>query len=71
MSEFTREALPIMFMFGCVLLLVPFIAVAMWMAFDGDRLREPEGEAQVGLREVQPAEPTTPRPISAEATSAA
>lgn len=40
MSETMREALPIIFMYGCVLLLGPFVGFAMWAAFDGDRLRE-------------------------------
>lgn len=70
MSETMREALPIIFMSGCVLLLAPFIALAMWMAFDGDRLREPEVEPQVELREITSGQATT-RPITAEATSAA
>ncbi len=39
MSDFMREALPIMFMYGCVLALGPFVGIAMWMAFDGDRER--------------------------------
>ena len=42
MSEFMRQAIPIFFMFGCVLGLLPVIAFAMWAAFDGDRLREAE-----------------------------
>lgn len=37
MSEFTRELIPILFMYGFVLLLGPFIGFAMWMAFEGDR----------------------------------
>ena len=37
MSETMREAIPIIFMFGCVLLLGPFIGFAMWMMYDGDR----------------------------------
>jgi hypothetical protein len=40
MSEFAREALPIAVMYGFVLLLAPFIGYAMWIAFEGDRLRE-------------------------------
>jgi len=40
MSETTREMIPILFMYGFVSLLAPFIGFAMWMAFDGDRLRE-------------------------------
>ncbi len=47
MSEFVREALPIFFMYGVVLLLGPLIGITMWMAFDGDRLRE--GETQADL----------------------
>lgn len=47
MSEFMREALPIIFMYGVVVLLGPFIAFAMWMAFDGDRLREEDSAANV------------------------
>lgn len=39
MSDLTREMIPIIVMYGFVLLLAPFIAMAMWMAFDGDRLR--------------------------------
>ena len=54
MSEFMREALPIFFMFGCVLALGPFIAVAMWMAFDGDRLREPVEVAAPAAEVVNP-----------------
>jgi hypothetical protein len=42
MSDTMREVLPVVFMFGCVLALGPFIAFAMWLAFDGDRLREDE-----------------------------
>ncbi|MCW2928724.1 MAG: hypothetical protein JWM86_2692 [Thermoleophilia bacterium] len=37
MSEFMREAIPIIVMYGFVLLLAPFIGFAMWMALDGDR----------------------------------
>ena len=44
MSETTREMIPILFMYGFVFLLAPFIGFAMWMAFDGDRLREEEAE---------------------------
>jgi hypothetical protein len=44
MSEFWTQALPIVFMYGCVALLGPFVAIAMWMAFDGDRLREDVAE---------------------------
>lgn len=54
MSEFMREALPIFFMYGCVLALGPFIAIAMWMAFDGDRLREPEEVATSSVDVVNP-----------------
>lgn len=42
MSELTREIIPIVVMYGFVLLLAPFIAVTMWVAFDGDRLRVDE-----------------------------
>lgn len=44
MSELTREMIPIIVMYGFVLLLAPFIGITMWVAFDGDRLREPELE---------------------------
>ncbi len=74
MSEFMREALPIIFMFGCVLALVPFISIAMWMAFDGDRLREPEAEVATThpLTEAAPIAVQTAQPlVTAEATSAA
>ncbi len=47
MSDFMREALPIMFMFCCVLALGPLVGFAMWMAFDGDRLREDHAELPV------------------------
>ena len=39
MSETMREAIPIIVMYGFVLLLAPFIGFALWMAFDGDRVR--------------------------------
>ncbi len=67
MSEFMREALPIIFMYACVLALGPFIAFAMWMAFDGDRLRD-DAALQVAAA---PERDTAPRQITAEATSAA
>lgn len=41
MSELAKEILPIAVMYGFVLLLAPFIGVTMWVAFDGDRPREP------------------------------
>lgn len=44
MSELARELIPIVVMYFFVFLLAPFIAVTMWVAFDGDKLREPEGE---------------------------
>ena len=72
MSEFMREALPIIFMYACVLALGPFIAVAMWMAFDGDRLREPEAAADPALQVASaPERDAAPRQVTAEATSAA
>jgi hypothetical protein len=40
MSETMREALPILFMFGVAGLLGPLVGLTMWIAFDGDRLRE-------------------------------
>ncbi len=70
MSEFMREALPIIFMYGCVLALGPFIGIAMWMAFDGDRLREPELAVDATLVEAQAMTPAQPL-VTAEATSAA
>jgi hypothetical protein len=73
MSETMREALPIIFMYGCVLALGPFIAFAMWMAFDGDRLREPEVVVEPTLVEATTtttASPAQPQ-VTAEATSAA
>lgn len=39
-SQFMQELIPVVFMYACVLALGPFIAGAMWLAFDGDRLRE-------------------------------
>lgn len=45
MSEFARQAVPIVVMYGFVLLLLPFIGYAMWLAFDGDSLREPDADA--------------------------
>jgi len=36
MSETMRQVIPILFMFGFVGLLAPFMAFVMWMAFDGD-----------------------------------
>ena len=72
MSEFMREALPIIFMYACVLALGPFIAVAMWMAFDGDRLREDEVAAPVLEPTVELVERDQPQvQLTAEATSAA
>lgn len=71
MSETMREALPIFFMFGCVLALGPFIAMAMWMAFDGDRLREPQVEALRQHADVQDREVASAPLRTAEVTSAA
>jgi hypothetical protein len=42
MSELAREIIPIAVMYVFVLALAPFIGLAMWVAFDGDRLVEPE-----------------------------
>jgi hypothetical protein len=76
MSEFMRDALPIIFMFGCVLALGPFIAIAMWMAFDGDRLREEEVATEAAAAptgaaiELVASEPA-PTTVTAGATSAA
>jgi hypothetical protein len=53
MSELTREIIPIVVMYLFVLALAPFIGFAMWVAFDGDRLVEPEVDAAGA------AEPTT------------
>lgn len=69
MSDFMREALPIIFMYGCVLALGPFIGIAMWMAFDGDRLREPE--AAVELQSAPVAEQVTNQLETREALGAA
>ena len=71
MSEFMREALPIIFMYGCVLALGPFIGIAMWMAFDGDRLREPDAGATLQVEVTEREAAATPRQVTAEATSAA
>lgn len=77
MSEFMREALPIIFMYGCVLALGPFIGIAMWMAFDGDRLREddavaaPAAAPQVTVAERERGATTAGRQVTTEATSAA
>ena len=46
MSELTKEIIPIVVMYGFVLLLAPFIGFTMWVAFDGDRLVEPEEAAE-------------------------
>lgn len=54
MSEFTRELIPILFMYGCVLLLGPFIGFAMWMAFDGDSVREPGATAATPVADAAP-----------------
>ena len=53
MSELAREIIPIAVMYGFVLLLAPFIGIAMWMAFDGDRDRTaaPPVEAEMSLAE--------------------
>lgn len=61
MHTFVHEVLPFVFMYTCVLMLGPFVAFAMWMAFDGDRLREPEAAETV---EAAPtvAEAPTPAP---------
>jgi hypothetical protein len=45
-SDLTREIIPIAVMYGFVLLLAPFIAYAMWLAFEGDRPSEPIEAAQ-------------------------
>ena len=42
MSELAREIIPIAVMYVFVLALAPFIGFAMYVAFDGDRLREEE-----------------------------
>ncbi|MCW2921392.1 MAG: hypothetical protein JWL76_1266 [Thermoleophilia bacterium] len=35
------------FMFACALALVPFILFAMYLVFDGDRMREEDARARV------------------------
>jgi hypothetical protein len=59
MSELAREILPIAFMYSFVLLLAPFIAMAMYFAFDGDRLRVIEDElaTEAAPERVAPAAP--------------
>jgi hypothetical protein len=79
MSEFMREALPIFFMYGVVGLLGPLVGLTMWMALDGDRLRD-EADSAAAKPTVAPddastqampaAEQPTRRPITG-ATSAA
>lgn len=51
MSDTMREVVPVLFMFGCVLALGPIVGYAIWLAFDGDRLREDEVEAQVSVHD--------------------
>lgn len=45
MSEFMRDAIPIIVMYGFVTLLAPFIGYAMWLALQGDRDHTAENEA--------------------------
>lgn len=45
MGEVARQAVPIVVMFGFVLLLAPFIGFGLWLAFDGDRIREEQARA--------------------------
>lgn len=62
MSELTREIIPIVVMYGFVLLLAPFIGFAMWVAFDGDRLVEPAADEEAAtVAPLATAKPTTSR----------
>ena len=54
MNDTLREALPIIFMYCCAFLLAPFIAYALYIAFEGDRRNAPVVEATE-----EPAEATT------------
>ncbi len=49
MSETMREAVPIIVMYGFVLLLAPFIGFTMWAAFDGDRDHSTTGDIDIEL----------------------
>lgn len=52
MSELAREIIPIAVMYGFVLLLAPFIGVAIWIAYDGDRVTAPAEDAAFGTEQV-------------------
>jgi hypothetical protein len=71
MSELAREILPIAFMYGFAFLLAPFIGFAMWAAFDGDQLREPEVEVDVNVVPAGVAKAAPAKPAHREATTAA
>ena len=51
MSDTMREVVPVLFMFGCVFALGPLVGYAIWLAVDGDRLREDEDETQAHMRD--------------------
>ena len=68
MSEFAREALPIFFMYGVVMLLGPLVGITMWMAFDGDRLHTEDVAA--GAEAEQPAKVDTQVATGRPATAA-
>ncbi|MCB0880206.1 MAG: hypothetical protein KDC46_14630 [Thermoleophilia bacterium] len=71
MHTFVHEVLPFVFMYTCVLMLGPFVAFAMWMAFDGDRLREPEAAAAPeAAPQVAEAPKPAPRPTGHATTAA-
>lgn len=50
MSETMHQALPIIFMYGFVSLLAPFIAAALWFAFEGDRLNAAAAQANLAAQ---------------------
>ena len=50
MSETMHQALPIIAMYGFVSLLAPFIAAALWFAFEGDRMNAAAAQAYLAAQ---------------------
>jgi hypothetical protein len=57
MSNLTRELIPVAVMYGFVLLLAPAIGYTMWIAFEGDQVREAVEPAELDAVPSASAEP--------------
>ena len=63
MNEFTRELIPVLVMYGFVVLLSPFIGVTLWVMFVGDRDAAIAAATRASIRAVAPSTPDQPLPL--------